>query len=201
MKYMKILPVLLAAAALAVTGCGASDSNSSADTGASAAAGNPVDRAFVADMVPHHESAVQMATIAQDRGTSAFVKQLADDIVRTQNQEIDLMRSEDKTLVAAGIKKGSLGVSEHMMGIDSDVASLKTAEPFDKAFIGMMLPHHESAVTMAKVELSKGKSPKLKALAQDIITAQQREIAAMRKHVGAAGADTSDAMDGGGHSG
>lgn len=188
MKYMKILPVLFAAAALAVTGCGGSDSNNSAATGAGAAAGNPVDRAFVADMVPHHQSAVQMATIAQDRGTSSFVKQLADDIVRTQNQEIDLMRSEDKRLAAADVKKGSLGVAQHMMGMGADLASLKTATPFDEAFIAMMLPHHEGAVTMAKVELSRGKDPKLKALAQDIINAQTREIASMRKHVGAAGA-------------
>lgn len=200
MKYTKILPVLLAAGALAIAGCGDSNNNSSADTGASAVAGNPVDRAFVADMVPHHRSAVQMATIAQDRGTSAFVKQLADDIVRTQNQEIRVMRGEDKTLAAAGIEKGSLGVAEHMMGMDSDVASLKTAEPFDKAFVTMMLPHHESAVVMAKAELRKGKSPKLKRLAQDIITAQQREIAAMRKHLGAAAPKMGDEM-GAGHSG
>jgi len=192
MKYTKILPVLLAAGALTVAGCG---DDSSSDTGASAA-GNAVDRAFIADMVPHHQSAVTMAKIAQDRGESAFVKQLAADIVRTQNQEIQLMRREDQTLAEAGIEKGSLGVAEHMMGMDADVESLKTAKPFDKAFITEMIPHHEGAVTMAKAELSKGKSTKLKLLAQDVITAQEREIAAMRKHIGA---EASDQM--GGHSG
>ena len=73
----KILPVLVVAAVL-VAGCG--DSDSSTDSG-SGAAGNPVDRAFVADMIPHHEAAVAMAQIAQRRGTSEFVKQLADDII------------------------------------------------------------------------------------------------------------------------
>jgi len=195
MKYMKILPVLLAAGALTVAGCG---DDSSSDTGASAA-GNAVDRAFIADMVPHHQSAVTMARIAQERGESAFVKQLADDIVRTQNQEIEVMRREDQALAEAGIEKGSLGVAEHMMGMDSDVESLKTAKPFDKAFIAEMLPHHEGAVTMAKAELSKGKSTKLKLLAQDIVTAQEREIAAMRKHLGADAPPASDEMEG--HSG
>ncbi len=194
MKYMKILPVLLAAGALSVAGCG----DNSSDTGAGAA-GNAVDRAFVADMVPHHQSAVAMATIAQERGESAFVKQLADDIVRSQNEEIDVMRGEDQKLAEAGIKKRSLGVAEHMMGMDADVASLKTAKPFDKAFIAEMLPHHEGAVTMAKAELSKGKSTKLKLVAQDIITAQEREIAAMRKHLGADAPKASD--ESGGHSG
>ena len=195
MKYTKILPVLLAAGALTVAGCG---DDSSSDTGASAA-GNAVDRAFIADMVKHHQSAVAMATIAQERGESAFVKQLADDIVRTQDEEIDVMRGEDQTLAEAGIEKGSLGVAEHMMGMDADVASLKTAKPFDKAFIAEMLPHHEGAVTMAEAELSKGKSTKLKLVAQDIITAQEREIAAMRKHVGGDAPKASDET--GGHSG
>lgn len=195
MKYMKILPVLLAAGALTVAGCG---DDSSSDT-AAGAAGNAVDRAFIADMVPHHESAVTMAKIAQQRGESAFVKQLADDIVRTQNEEIDVMRGEDQTLAEAGIEKGSLGVAEHMMGMGADVDSLKTAKPFDKAFITEMLPHHEGAVTMANAELSKGKSTKLELLAQDIITAQEREIAAMRKHLGADAPPASDEM--GGHSG
>ncbi len=195
MKYMKILPVLLAAGALTVAGCG---DDSSSDTGAGAA-GNAVDRAFVADMVPHHQSAVAMAKIAQERGESAFVKQLADDIVRTQNQEIDVMRREDQTLAEAGIQKGSLGVAEHMMGMDADVESLKTAKPFDKAFITEMIPHHEGAVTMAKAELSKGKSTKLKLVAQGIVTAQEREIAAMRKHLGADAPPASDEMEG--HSG
>ena len=195
MKYTKILPVLLAAGALTVAGCG---DDSSSDTAASAA-GNAVDRAFIADMVPHHESAVTMAKIAQERSESAFVKQLAEDIVRTQNQEIALMRREDQTLAEAGIEKGSLGVAEHMMGMDADVDSLKTAKPFDKAFITEMIPHHEGAVTMANAELSKGKSTKLKLLAQDIITAQEREIAAMRAHPGAGAPPASDEM--GGHSG
>jgi uncharacterized protein (DUF305 family) len=190
MRSIKILPVLPAAvAAIALAGCG--DDTQTADTGARA--GNPVDRAFIADMVPHHRSAVQMAKIAQKRGQSAFVQQLATDVVRTQTQEIDVMRSEDHKLAGAGIAKGSLAVAEHMMGMNGDVASLKTAKPFDRAFVAMMIPHHEGAVVMAKVELAKGKDAKLKTLAQNIITAQQREIAAMRKHQGA-GSTMSDHM-------
>jgi uncharacterized protein (DUF305 family) len=190
MRSIKILPVLPAAvAAIALAGCG--DDTQTADTGARA--GNPVDRAFIADMVPHHRSAVQMAKIAQKRGQSAFVQQLANDVVRTQTQEIDVMRSEDHKLAGAGIAKGSLAVAEHTMGMNGDVASLKTAKPFDRAFIAMMIPHHEGAVVMAKAELAKGKDPKLKTLAQNIITAQQREIATMRKHQGA-GSTMSDHM-------
>jgi uncharacterized protein (DUF305 family) len=201
MKFARTaLPALAVAGALLAAGCG---STSSAADSRSSAPGNSVDRAFVAHMIPHHRSAVQMAKIAQRRGRSAFVKQLAAAIVRTQTNEIAAMRAEDRRLQRAGVKKGSLGVPEHMMGMNGDVASLKTAKPFDRAFLRMMIPHHQGAIVMANAELTKGKDPVLKRLARNIITAQQREIREMRKHL----SDTSTAampegsMHGGGHSG
>lgn len=188
----KFLPALAVAGALLVAGCG--DDDSSTDSG-SGAAGNPVDRAFVADMIPHHEDAVEMAQIAQQRGTSEFVKQLADAIIKTQNAEISTMRAADQRLAAAGVAKGSLGVPGHMTGMDDDPAALKKAKPFDRAFIQMMIPHHEGAVTMAKAEIAKGKDPQLKMLAEDIITAQEREIAQMREHLGENGTTTMEHED------
>ena len=195
-----ILPALAVGAALAFAGCGDDDSSGDARP---APSGNPVDRAFVADMVPHHESAVEMAKIAQSRGSSAFVMKLADDIVRTQNDEIATMRAADERLQSAGITTGSLGVEGHMME-EQEVASLKTAKQFDRAFMELMIPHHEAAIPMSRAEIAKGEDAQLKALAQDIITAQQREISAMRKQLGKSGAATMDDMDaehGGGHSG
>jgi uncharacterized protein (DUF305 family) len=47
----------------------------------------------------------------------------------------------------------------------------------DKDFVQMMIPHHQGAIDMAKVELQYGKDPALKAIAEQIIAAQQKEIA------------------------
>jgi uncharacterized protein (DUF305 family) len=66
---------------------------------------------------------------------------------------------------------------------EDDMKALEnaTGPDFDKKFLTMMIAHHEGAVTMAQTELSEGADARAKDLAQQIITAQQAEIATMRK--------------------
>ncbi|MFM0327901.1 CopM family metallochaperone [Caballeronia glebae] len=51
----------------------------------------------------------------------------------------------------------------------------------DKDFVAHMIPHHQGAIDMAKVELKYGKDPDMKRLAKSIIKAQNEEIAYMKK--------------------
>jgi uncharacterized protein (DUF305 family) len=50
----------------------------------------------------------------------------------------------------------------------------------DRDFVALMIPHHESAIAMAKAELRYGKNEQLRRMAQEIVVTQQQEIAAMR---------------------
>jgi uncharacterized protein (DUF305 family) len=54
----------------------------------------------------------------------------------------------------------------------------------DRDFARMMIPHHQGAIDMALVELRYGKDERLKRLAQEIIVAQQQEIAVMHLALG-----------------
>ena len=54
-----------------------------------------------------------------------------------------------------------------------------TGKP-DKDFVLMMMPHHQGAIDMAKVELQYGTDPELRQLATDIVAAQEKEIAQMK---------------------
>jgi len=51
----------------------------------------------------------------------------------------------------------------------------------DKDFLAAMIPHHQGAVDMAEVVLQHGKSPKIRQLAQEIITMKKKEIAEMKQ--------------------
>lgn len=62
------------------------------------------------------------------------------------------------------------------------VKDLGAADPkFDLRFMDAMVAHHEGALTMAQNALANSKRPKVKQLAQDIITSQQVEIDQMKQ--------------------
>ncbi|MCG7403593.1 MULTISPECIES: DUF305 domain-containing protein [Caballeronia] len=63
----------------------------------------------------------------------------------------------------------------------SGMSSIEYTGDADRDFVAHMIPHHQGAVEMAKVQLKYGKDAKLRKLAKDIIAAQNKEIAFMKQ--------------------
>lgn len=62
-----------------------------------------------------------------------------------------------------------------MMGMDN-MQKMPVSSNIDKDFAMMMKMHHQQGVEMAKIQLARGKSPAMKAMAKQIIAAQNKEI-------------------------
>jgi len=76
------------------------------------------------------------------------------------------------------------GLMKSMTGMSMmhDISVLKTAHPFDKAFINAMTPHHQLALDAATLEIAHGTHPQLRALALTIIKGQARELGLMQAY-------------------
>ncbi|WP_239141274.1 DUF305 domain-containing protein [Actinoplanes campanulatus] len=190
-------------AAVVLSACGGDDSPSGSETGhgmmpsagasASAAVFNNADVMFAQMMIPHHQQAIEMAELAETRAADPEVKALAAKIKAAQQPEIDTMHGWLTAWGAPmpGMSGGmsmpatmpSMGHGMSGMMSQDDMAKLEaaTGNEFDKLFCTMMIDHHEGAVVMAKDELANGANPEAKAMAQQIVTAQEAEITQMNQ--------------------
>jgi uncharacterized protein (DUF305 family) len=73
-----------------------------------------------------------------------------------------------------------LALDQAMAAMHSQMGQVRYSESPDADFARMMIPHHQGAIDMAKVELQFGKDLRLRRLAQEILITQQSEIEVMR---------------------
>ncbi|MEV5019666.1 DUF305 domain-containing protein [Streptomyces sp. NPDC053780] len=155
---------------------------------------NAQDVAFAQGMVPHHRQALEMARLAVDRTATPEVADLAARIEKAQDPEITTMTGWLKTWgeevpEPTGSRPGKdhsahSGMPGMMDGQDMAELEKASGQTFDSRFLTMMVEHHEGAVEMAGTEKAKGRYAPAKALADDIVTAQQEEITEMNGLLG-----------------
>jgi uncharacterized protein (DUF305 family) len=61
---------------------------------------------------------------------------------------------------------------------------MKLTGDVDKDFAILMIPHHQGAIDMAKIELKHGKNEELRKMARAIMDSQAKEIVVLKKHTG-----------------
>ncbi|MEU1943819.1 DUF305 domain-containing protein [Streptomyces sp. NPDC059474] len=201
----------VAAGGLLLAGCGGNDDakgmdhasakeSTAAEATAGSAAGtfNDADVSFAQMMIPHHEQALTMAALADDRASDARITSLAGQIEKAQDPEIATLKSWLKDWGKP--EKASSGGMDGMDGMDhgssdssgkgdmggmmskEDMRKLEAAKgpAFDRAFARMMIDHHQGAITMAKDEKKNGRNAKAKKLADDVVKNQSTEVATLR---------------------
>lgn len=76
--------------------------------------------------------------------------------------------------------QGMMDNNDMTMGEMSADLQGKSGDDFDKAFLSGMIAHHQGALDMAKLVQANAKHDELKAMADDILSAQSKEIDQMQ---------------------
>jgi len=140
------------------------------------------DRAFLTDMIGHHNMAVEMAEMAQEKATHDELKDVAADIIRSQSAEIDQMRGwlrkwYGKHNVHPKMHHDDMALMDELEGA--------TGAEFEIRFLAQMSVHHAQAIERAKVALKRAKHAQVRKLARAIVKAQEGEIEKFRNWLAA----------------
>lgn len=92
------------------------------------------------------------------------------------SHETDSMEGMDHSNMTMGAEDPGMQALMEPMNTMMTSMPAESAGDIDADFIRMMIPHHQSAIDMARVELEQGDDEETRAMAQAIIDAQEAEI-------------------------
>ncbi|HIV49937.1 DUF305 domain-containing protein [uncultured Helicobacter sp.] len=143
---------------------------------------------YLTDMIPHHQGAVDSATLLLPHITNDELKTLAQNIIQSQTKEI----AEFKALLSGGtLSNTELLASNYQeflkankKAMDTMMRQMNAVKPTDniqKDFVQAMIAHHNGAIKTSKIILAYTKDPQVRKIAQGIIADQESEVKLMQK--------------------
>lgn len=132
------------------------------------------EEAFIANMIPHHQEAVESARAVLETTQRPEVHELAQDVIDTQTEEIATLEG----WFAQWYPDAAEADYASMM---TDPAGLNPNEA-DRAFLEGMIMHHQGAIDMARSYLDADfeKQAEVVRMAEAIVTVQDGEIEQMQ---------------------
>ena len=176
MRVLRVLAASLAAGVLLVPTAGAAAAPSR-DSRHGDSRTVRHDVTYIAMFLPHHQTAVQMATVARDKATNPQVRRLAAHIVEEQSRQIAQMRAWLRKHDAEPMPPPA--PVREMNRQDIDMLRDARGVQVDRLFLMMMRPHHAQGVAESEDEIKHGRNAFAVNLARTSVADQSREIALM----------------------
>ena len=134
------------------------------------------DLDFTNMMIEHHKGAIDMSEEEAKAGSDNKIKGMAQKIINSQKEEIGKFQDIIKNHKTSDMKMGQGELEKSMSDMMSKMKSMQMSGDMDKDFATMMVPHHQSAVSMFEKEIAFGTDAKLKQMAKKGIDEQTKEI-------------------------
>ena len=144
---------------------------------------------FLYGMIPHHKAAIEMSkSLLKYGGENEQIKEIAENIVKGQSEEIDQMKNMIKCIESnpqIDEKKEQEYLKEYnkMFAKNMNEKDKSKINSVDKAFAIGMIKHHEMAITMAQDVLKYTNNQDIINLANNIIKSQNSEIIKMKEFI------------------
>ena len=154
------------------------------------------DVELIDSLVPHHQAALEMATMEIERGADAEVKAMAAKMKAAQAAEIEqLLRIREELTGCTTVTRFP---DTHMRRDMARMMQL-SGTALDLAFLENMIPHHASAISFTHNALPNLTHPELEQIARDVIEMQSMEIGEMhmmKERLEAAAGDAGSSAEG-----
>ena len=157
------------------------------------------DLEYLEHMIPHHQVAVDISIMLQNKTKSPQMQEILRKLIWTQNYEIEMMKHMIHSLPKKDMSStdnmkmnyigtvgditspNKLGLSKtycdpHFFDPEEHMKHMAHMELNDKMYLDHMIPHHQVAVDMSKKLLKNTKNDFMIFLAYRIIRSQQDEI-------------------------
>ncbi len=137
------------------------------------------DYDFASMMIPHHEGAIVMAEAIMAHGNSPELIEFSKKVIDVQRTEVETLKTFLKganQTAAKNSEEFKKAINNSMKPMMKGMEEVKLTGNIDDDFVSLMIPHHQSAVDMAKAYLPFSENAQLKKMAAAIIQSQEEEI-------------------------
>jgi uncharacterized protein (DUF305 family) len=153
--------------------------------------GRELEVTFLAEIIPHHQAAIEMAELQLERGTSPDIRTHAENIIANQQHQIDqftrwlehwygLSPEEARDEAPEEARQEMAALEEETQAMIEELEAVPAGEDFDVAFVQKMIPHHQGGIVEFLEPQSRAIHPELRVASAAGITTQQAQVADFR---------------------
>lgn len=142
--------------------------------------GEQLEITFLAEIIPHHQAAIEMSELELERGVSPDIRTHAENIIANQQHQIEQFTRWLEEWYGLTPEEAMAQAPEETQTMIEELSAVEAGEDFDVAFVQKMIPHHQAGIIELLEPQSRAPHAQLRVAAAAGITTQQAQVADFR---------------------